>query len=544
MTVQEFFDGLTSGATWSAGVAFKRSNPLPIDRYSVFNAYTPEGSAPAADDGSLNYYIEKNPVAYPGQLVAVISEGNATVYVLQGVSGALEPVALASSEITADVAELEGKVTALETWKGQVTTWQGTVLVDGDVESTLSGNTAKIPNSKAVKDVTDALDTRLDAVEGAAGNYVLKADIDTASLSDSDAKVPSSKLVKTTTDALDTRIDSVETKITGLGTTYEALANKSQNITTDTGSNAKYPTVKAVEDYVDAQIEAIPDVNLTPYQTKANLSSSTSVDADVASETKYPSVAAAKKLADAAADAAEASVDTKLKEYIKTAAADSKYIAQTKVETAVSGTSGNIPDSKAVKTYVDGAVGNVDVEKTLDEVLGAGAEATNKSITLKDTASTSSTVVDVASISFVAPSKNFSIDVADSTVNGDATLATSFKTWLGLENVTNESKATMFRNPAFTGTATLGGVNVATVNDITTAVGAVGLDDVVSVNPVVEGDVATNKLTLGGGFVSLENATNNFQVNVVNGTVTGSEGMKEAFINWLGVGQVYRYETA
>ena len=500
MKVQEFFDSLASGATWSAGVAFKRSNPLPIDRYSVFNAYDPEGSAPEVDDGSLNYYIEKNPVAYPGQVVAVIAEGSATVYVLQGTAeGTLLPVALASSETTADIAELEGKVGALETWKGQVETWQGTVLVDGDVETSLSGTAGKIPDSEAVKDVTDALDTRLDTVEGTVG---------------------------------------------GLGTTYEALANKSQNITTDTGSTTKYPTVKAVEDYVGEQIEAIPEVDLSPYQTKANLSSSTSVDADVASETKYPSVAAAKKLADEAADAAEASVDTKLAAYIKTTEADSKYIAQSKVETSVSGTSGNIPDSSAVKTYVDNAVSAVDVEKTLDEVLTAGAEATDKSITLKDTAGTSSTVVDVASISFVAPSKNFSIDVADSTVNGDATLATSFKTWLGLENVTNESKATMFTNPAFTGTATLGGVNVATVNDITTAVGAVGLDEVVKVDPTVVGDAATDKLTLGGGFVSLENATNNFQVNVVNGTVTGSDSIKDAFVNWLGVGQVYRYETA
>jgi len=34
----------------------------------------------------------------------------------------------------------------------------------------------------------------------------------------------------------------------------EAKTNKSSSITTDTGSTTKYPTVKAVEDYIDAVI--------------------------------------------------------------------------------------------------------------------------------------------------------------------------------------------------------------------------------------------------------------------------------------------------
>ena len=38
----------------------------------------------------------------------------------------------------------------------------------------------------------------------------------------------------------------------------ENLSNKSESVTTDGTSNAKYPTVKSVKDYVDAQIAAIP----------------------------------------------------------------------------------------------------------------------------------------------------------------------------------------------------------------------------------------------------------------------------------------------
>ena len=63
MTVNEFFEALNAGATWSAGVAFKRSNPLPLDRYSVFE------SKAQADE-----YASTNPVAYPGQVIAVVSE--------------------------------------------------------------------------------------------------------------------------------------------------------------------------------------------------------------------------------------------------------------------------------------------------------------------------------------------------------------------------------------------------------------------------------------------------------------------------------------
>lgn len=67
----KFFDDLSKGATWSAGVAFKRSNPLPLDRYSVFESKE-----------LAEAYATSNAVAYPGQVIAV-AEGNKMVaYVL------------------------------------------------------------------------------------------------------------------------------------------------------------------------------------------------------------------------------------------------------------------------------------------------------------------------------------------------------------------------------------------------------------------------------------------------------------------------------
>lgn len=68
---EKFFDDLSKGATWSAGVAFKRSNPLPLDRYSVF-----------ASKAEATTYATTNAVAYPGQVIAVVEENKMGVYVL------------------------------------------------------------------------------------------------------------------------------------------------------------------------------------------------------------------------------------------------------------------------------------------------------------------------------------------------------------------------------------------------------------------------------------------------------------------------------
>lgn len=64
MTIQEFFDNLNSGASWAAGVSFQRSNPLPLDKYSVFQTYA-----------SAVEYATSNAVAYPGQVIAAYSDG-------------------------------------------------------------------------------------------------------------------------------------------------------------------------------------------------------------------------------------------------------------------------------------------------------------------------------------------------------------------------------------------------------------------------------------------------------------------------------------
>lgn len=73
----EFFDALNDpkAALWSAGVAFNRSNPLPLDKWSVFQS----------KEAAISY-AESNAVAYPGQIVAVYEDGAMLAYVLSEIS--------------------------------------------------------------------------------------------------------------------------------------------------------------------------------------------------------------------------------------------------------------------------------------------------------------------------------------------------------------------------------------------------------------------------------------------------------------------------
>ena len=64
MTREEFFDSLAAGAKWDVGVSIARTNPLPLDSNSVFESYT-----------ALTSYAGSNPLAYPGQIVAVLGTG-------------------------------------------------------------------------------------------------------------------------------------------------------------------------------------------------------------------------------------------------------------------------------------------------------------------------------------------------------------------------------------------------------------------------------------------------------------------------------------
>ena len=88
-------------------LSIRRGNPFPVDEYSVWY-----------DMGELTTYATTSPVAYVGQIVTLVNEGESTVeaYMIQNAAGNLMKLAstTASGDLTEDVLELQGKVSNLE----------------------------------------------------------------------------------------------------------------------------------------------------------------------------------------------------------------------------------------------------------------------------------------------------------------------------------------------------------------------------------------------------------------------------------------------
>ena len=60
----EFFDALAKGALWDVGVAINRTNPLPLDKFSVFGAYSDNKGD--NDTTTALGYAKNSVIAYPG----------------------------------------------------------------------------------------------------------------------------------------------------------------------------------------------------------------------------------------------------------------------------------------------------------------------------------------------------------------------------------------------------------------------------------------------------------------------------------------------
>ena len=92
-------------------LSIRRGNPFPVDEYSVWY-----------DMGELTTYATTSPVAYVGQIVTLVNEGESTVeaYMIQNTAGNLMKLAstTASGDLTEDVLELQGKVSNLESAVG------------------------------------------------------------------------------------------------------------------------------------------------------------------------------------------------------------------------------------------------------------------------------------------------------------------------------------------------------------------------------------------------------------------------------------------
>ena len=67
---EEFFENQKQASLWDVAVSIQRGNPLPLDANSVFESYA-----------ALEAYVA-GPLAYPGQVVAVVEETQTAIYYL------------------------------------------------------------------------------------------------------------------------------------------------------------------------------------------------------------------------------------------------------------------------------------------------------------------------------------------------------------------------------------------------------------------------------------------------------------------------------
>lgn len=86
----DFFAAQAKASLWDVAVSIKRGNPLPLDANAVYASYGEFIETKIVDDksvdvytaGSLLEYAKTNPVAYPGQICAVVDVNETKIYYL------------------------------------------------------------------------------------------------------------------------------------------------------------------------------------------------------------------------------------------------------------------------------------------------------------------------------------------------------------------------------------------------------------------------------------------------------------------------------
>ena len=138
---KSFFDALldAKAAKWSAGVAFDRSNPLPLDQWSVFK-----------DKAAAEAYLT-NAKAYPGQVIAYaeadVKDGETLVK-----AGGMVACVLSSNAAGTGL-ELK-QIGVIPTGAGAIN-----VTEDGEISVAVDNSTVKIVDNKLTAIIPDFVDT-------------------------------------------------------------------------------------------------------------------------------------------------------------------------------------------------------------------------------------------------------------------------------------------------------------------------------------------------------------------------------------------------
>ena len=252
-------------------------------------------------------------------------------------------------------------------------------ISEGTTEITV--DLSALEESAAITAVQDDVD----ANEAAANTAIaLKEDAankstDGTLADDTDTKFPTEKAVKTYVDA---QVGSLTTDddITGAtidGASLLTISEGTTEITVDLSALEESAAITAVQDDVDAN-EAAANTAIALKEDAANKSTDVTTDAD--SDIKYPSVKAVKTYVDAQAQAqASGSVADEINEGTTLVAPSQHAVFEAlalKEDAANKSTDGSLaddtdtkfPTEKAVKTYVDAQVGSLTTD---DDITGA-----------------------------------------------------------------------------------------------------------------------------------------------------------------------------
>ena len=280
-TVANLFDKL-SGSKWNAGVTFERTNPVPLEKYSVFHTLAEAQS-----------YAASNVVAYPGQLVAVVTDSAVTTYkinvdgTLSQIDAAIEPGDLPiSAGVGIEFGENDGKTTVnakLKSGNG-LTSDSGYLSVQRD--ETVVSTATNVPYTSAVWAAISADTTSAQASSIAQtifGNSV-------------DGKITGGGTSKTLTAiGYNTSTSSLCGSYADIAITSAQVTNCKQNVDTAIGLSVATLSVDAITAN-GAEGSAITSISQSNGKITASAGKITVASADVTGLTNYVSSVSASTL--------------------------------------------------------------------------------------------------------------------------------------------------------------------------------------------------------------------------------------------------------
>ena len=254
MTLTEFFNKLKNGARWDVGVSINRSNALPLDANSVFKTLEDAQNYAAGNpaEGTLAN-------AYPGQVLAVVTETETNIYYIDA-NMQLKPVGNTKEvmDYIGQIPETSNAKTIIEYINSKtegIATTESLAQLQRDVENKVNKVDGK---GLSTNDLTNELKAQYDAAyqhsqtdhapSNAQENVIEKISVNNVEQSISEKGVNISVPTKT----------SDLTNDSGYLTEHQDISGKADKENTYTKGEVD-SAVQGAKDYADGLVSAIPE---------------------------------------------------------------------------------------------------------------------------------------------------------------------------------------------------------------------------------------------------------------------------------------------